>query len=459
MKKTHKLKILFVCPKVSTAYMGHVEDIANKRWKGETFFNRDLKRHERFTNRVFYGLGLLTLASSLGKEFAFDFIDENFEKNDLEHLYANCLDYDLVAITGQVIQWKRTEKLIKFFKQKGLYVVVGGVHATTFPDVYFQEGISVVLGEGEPLFKEFLNDFLNRRPKPVYQKSKSGKNLSPGDIPVLDFEIAAKYRYNVIGVQTTRGCPYRCNYCNVSNILGEAYRHKPVEAVLEEITRIKQFWPDSLFFFFDDNLFADKTYAIELFSALQGTDLGQWGAHADVSIYQNPELLDLIAQSGQPKLAFGFETLSKQNVGKLGNEMKQNLMPKYGEALTELKRRNIDVTGSFMLGFKGDSHQTVEMIFDFLEMYEIEAYITRYSAIPDTKLYLGLLEDYTKQHGPVKEKGIEQALLINKYLNRLNGFGKWETEDIILDILKTKYTDRLPVTNIEALAVYRSFYC
>ena len=139
--------------------------------------------------------------------------------------------------------------------------------------------------------------------------------------------------------------------------------------------------------------------------------------------------------------------------------MKQNLMPKYGEALTELKRRNIDVTGSFMLGFKGDSHQTVEMIFDFLEMYEIEAYITRYSAIPDTKLYLGLLEDYTKQHGPVKEKGIEQALLINKYLNRLNGFGKWETEDIILDILKTKYTDRLPVTNIEALAVYRSFYC
>lgn len=462
MKNSYKRKVLFVCPMVSEHYLELFETIANKRWKDAKFLKRDLKRHERFTKRVFYGMGLLTLASLLDENFSFDYIDENFEPDNLKQLYDNCEDYDFVALTGQVVQWKRTMELIQLFKQKGLYVVVGGVHATTFFDDYIQNGVSVIIGEGESLFKTFLNDFFNKNPKPVYQKQSSDENLNPAQIPIPDFEIISQNRYNAVGVQTTRGCPYRCHYCNVSDILGSKYRHKPVDRVVEEVKYVKKYWPDSEFLFFDDNLFADRKYAVELFSAIRDNDvyLGNWATHADISIFKKHDLLDLISQNGTPRLAFGFETLSKKNAGQLGNRMKQKLQPKYDEAITEIKNRGIVVTGSFMLGFKGDSSETVEEIFEFLKRFDIRCYVSKYSALPGTKMYQGILNDYVSENGILNEKGVAQAQIINRYLTRKNGFGEWDVEDMILDQVEKKYKDknRLPLIHLDSLTVYRTFF-
>lgn len=450
------MHILFICPGVSRVYSEHFESIAQKGWRDASFLKRDIRRHGRFAQRVFYGLGLLTLASGLPKGIEWTFVDENLEKRDLEKHYRETT-YDLVAITGQVIQSSRTKELIRFFTDQGTYVAVGGVHATGFWEDYLQNGISVVLGEGETQFNCFLDDFTHHRPKPVYRQDPDAC-LDLESSPIPDFSAISQYPYNLVGVQTTRGCPYRCRYCNVSNILGEKYRHKPVEQVREEVRRVKQIWPESMFYFYDDNLFGDKDYAVRLFEALKNIDLGHWGVHADISVSQEPELLDLITANGRPYLAIGFETLSEKNADALGNRMKAELLSRYDEGAILLKSKGIEVAGSFMFGFPGDSEAELHQILAFIQRHGIRGYITRYTAIPGSQLYDEILAAYETEKGPMWEKGTAQARILNEYFMERNGFDVWETEDMIIRALKASYTSELPLPQIDALAVFRSFF-
>jgi radical SAM superfamily enzyme YgiQ (UPF0313 family) len=450
------MHILFINPGVSRAYTGHVEAVARKGWQGARFLKRDIRRHDRSAKRVFYGLGLLTLASGLPETVEWTFVDENLEKRDLKEVYEE-KPYDLVAITGQVIQRARTLELIRYFTEKETFVVVGGVHATGFWEDYRKGGVTVIIGEGEALFETFLNDFADRRPQPLYRQSPDNC-IDLKISPVPDFSVISKYRYNLIGVQTTRGCPYRCRYCSVSNILGEPYRHKPVEQVREEVRRVKKIWPDSMFYFYDDNLFGDKEYAIRLFKALKNIDLGHWGVHADISVSQEPALLDLITANGRPYLAIGFETLSAKNADALGNRMKAELLSRYDEGAICLKNRGIEVAGSFMFGFPGDSESTLHQILAFIQRHGIRGYITRYTVIPGSPLYDETLAAYESEKGPSGEKGTAQARILNEYFMRRNGFGFWETEDMIIRALKASYTTGLPLPQIDALAVFRSFF-
>jgi len=450
------MRTLFISPMVSRRYMDHVEALARKGWGEARFVARDVKRHERHVKRVFYGLGLLTLASSLPPGIPFAFVDENLEKNDPTPLYEKG-DYDLVALTGQVIQRRRMLELMDFFSARGVHVVVGGVHATGFPEDYMRKGASVVVGEGEELFPAFLKDFARGKPLPLY-KSSSPAGIDPGRWPSPDYSLLSSYRYNLVGVQTTRGCPYRCDYCQVSRVLGDRYRHKPVERVGEEVRAVKRHWPDAMFYFFDDNLFADRYYALELLENLRDVDLGPWGAHADVSVSRDPELLDRIAANGAPSLAIGFETLSPRNALRLGNPMKSRMLPEYDEAVARLGDKGVRVAGSFMFGFPGDSEEELEEILSFVRRHGIKGYITRYSAIPGSKMYDDLVSDYRKEKGEFSEKGTPLARKINEFFMERNGFGFRETEDMILQALKKAYTHRLPLSQLDALAVFRSFF-
>ena len=436
--------------------MEHVETVARKGWPDTPFLKRDIRRHDRTVKRVFYGLGLLSIASGLPRDIEWTFVDENLESEDLNRLYER-IPCDLVAVTGQVVQRERVHALIRYFTEKGIYAVVGGVHATGFWEDYIRPGVSVIVGEGEGLFRTFLNDFSSGRPQSVYRQDPE-ECIDLGDLPPTDFRAVSHYPYSLIGVQTTRGCPYRCRYCSVSNILGESYRHKPVEQVREEVLQVKASWPKSMFYFYDDNLFGDREYALELFDSLRDIDLGVWGVHADISISQDSELLGLIASNGRPYLAIGFETLSPKNAPMLGNKMKASLMDRYGEGVSLLKKKGIDVGGSFMFGFPGDTRSDLERITDFINWYGIRGYITRYSVIPGSRLYDDVLEEYESEVGPLLEEGSRRARILNEFFMSRNGFDFWETENMIVDALKSDYKTELPLSQIDALAVFRSFF-
>ncbi len=449
------MRMLCICPGVSRAYMAHVRSIARRGWDHAAFLERDVKRHGRHVKRVFYGLGLLTLVSSLPQGTDVVFVDENLEKGPLETIYRE--DYDLVALTGQVIQAERTLELAARFVERNIPVVVGGVHASVFPEDYEALGVSVVCGEGEGLFQEYLADLERGETRSVYRKDpKDCVDLSTIPDPV--FSHVSGNRYSLMGVQTTRGCPYRCRYCNVSAMLGDRYRHRPVERVRQEVVEVKRRWPDAMFYFFDDNLFADTEYALELFESLADLDLGIWGTHADVSIAENKELLRLLTRNGRPFLAIGFETLSETNAKALGNPVKAGAVNDLGRRVDKLRNAGIDVGGSFMFGFPGDTARELERIVSFVQEHGIRGYITRYSAIPGSAMYEDLVREIEDVRGPIPVHGTERARLVNEYLGETVSDQRTDSEGMIVDALKAAYAKELPLSQIDALAVYRCFF-
>jgi len=450
------MKVLFICPAVSTNYKQHIKAIALKGWKDTRFFKRDIKRNERSLHKTFYGLGLLSLTSYLPKEIQFTFIDENTEKVNYPTLLKTN-KFDLVAITAQLIQSKRAIELIHYFSSRGIYVVVGGPHPTTFPELYaINNDTSIFLGEGEYTFKSFLEDFMNRMPKPVYHQIRN-EYVDMSRLLATNFSIISKNRYNFIGVQTTRGCPYKCRFCSVSTISGNKYRHKSIEQICDEIKQVKKYWPESNLLFFDDNTFADTDFAFSLFEALKNIDLGNWICQSDISISQQPELLDLVASNGHPFFSFGFETLSDKNVKTINNKMKEKFISKYESCIKKLQSKGIVVGGSFIFGFSGDTESDLNDIMEFIHKTNINGYVTIYTAIPGCKLYDDILYEYEQEVGDVKEKKTEQIKRINQYLMRKNNFDLLDTEDMIIKALRRRYSTKIPMLAIDSLAVYRAF--
>lgn len=445
-----KMKILFIIPKISDTFFKQFYELSEP-WRGERQLRRDLKKHERSAKRVFYGLGLLVMASCLDPDHhIIDLIDENFEEVDFKE------SHDLVALTGQIIHHRRIEELIGLFGKKGVHVVVGGIQATLYPEEFVRQGVSVIVGEGESLFKEFIDDFMHGSPKPVYQRRKT-QNIDLDTSPLPHYPLVSRYRYSLIGVETTRGCPYDCEYCNVTNLLGSRYRHKSVRRIVREVRQVRSLWQDSMFFFYDDNLFADTRFALELFESLQGIGLNSYGAHADISLYKNQRLLRLMSALGRPNVAIGFETLSLKNAPFINNRMKTSMVPYYQEAVDELRRNGIEITGSFMFGFEGDSERELEQMLDFVEKNGINAYFTIYSATPKSALFSRLLKEYESRNGKVHLRGFKLSKLINDYLVWSTGFAPHECETVALNSLKNYYPDLVPMQRLEGLAVSRLY--
>ena len=410
-------------PKIAESYTRHYYDLSSRWEQNETNTTR-LKMNELFLRNSFTGLGLLTIASLLGEEEDIDFVDENIQAVDEQK------NYDVVAIGGMALQAKSGANLASRFIDQETPVVRGGVNVTTFPDEYKRKGISIVIGEGEHLFRNFLEDLKRGEPKAVYSGA-GGTNIDLRDSPMPKFELVSHHRYSIIGTQTTRGCPYNCDYCNVSNILGTNYRHRSIERVLEEMRVLREIWPLSVMFFCDENLFADQSYALELFQKAKHTNIGPWATHADVSIYENKDLLDLISTNGEPMLAIGFETLSEANFNYIKNPMKLRLLPYYQALTDELKDRGIKILGLFMYGFGNDSEESLDRITEFITRNDMDYQISIYTAMPGTALFSRLTREYESSNGTIKEVGVSKFRKINDYLLEKNGYSPEKLESII----------------------------
>jgi len=441
------MKILFVNPKISESFTRHYYDLAG-RWELNETNTAHLKMNELFLRNSFSGLGLLTIASLLGEEEDIDFVDGNIQAVDDQK------NYDVVAIGGMALQAESSADLASRFIEQGTAVVMGGVNVTTFPDEYKREGISIVIGEGEHLFPKFLEDLKRGEPKAVYG-GIGGTNIDLRDSPLPMFGLVSHHRYSIIGTQTTRGCPYNCDYCNVSKILGTSYRHRSIESVLEEMRVLRQIWPRSVMFFCDENLFADKNYAMELFQKAKHMNIGPWATHADVSIYENRDLLDLISTNGEPMLAIGFETLTEANFNYIKNPMKFRLLPNYQDLIDELKDRGIKILGLFMYGFENDSEESLDRIIELVTRNDIDFQISIYTAMPGTTLFSRLTREYESANGPIKEVGASKFRKINDYLLEQNGYSPEELESIILDAHKKISPSVVPARAFATLALYR----
>ena len=156
-----------------------------------------------------FGLSLLTVAALMPKSFDITLIDESFDKIDFNE------DYDLVGITAFTQQANRAYRIARKFKNRGVKVIIGGIHATVLPGEAKQYSDSVIVGEAEPVFSGLIKDFLRNELKPFY---KSNKQFDLTKSPLPRYDLLKPDRYKVMWVQTTRGCPFDCEFCAASKV-------------------------------------------------------------------------------------------------------------------------------------------------------------------------------------------------------------------------------------------------
>jgi radical SAM superfamily enzyme YgiQ (UPF0313 family) len=280
------------------------------------------------------------------------------------------------------------------YRGLGVPVVMGGITVSALADEALQHCTSVVIGEGEPLWLEVLKDFERGCLKPRYAHSRSGQfDLEAAPMPRFDLLDPAKY--NRITVQTSRGCPHRCEFCASSILLTPRYKVKPVEKVLAEIRAIKRIWPRPFIEFADDNSFVNREHSKRLLRALVPEKL-RWFTEADVKIAEDDELLGLMRDSGCQQVLIGLESPRRRSLEglDLNSNWKARQQDHYAAAIAKIQSYGITVNGCFILGLDADTPDIFDDVLRFVResgLYEVQ--VTFQTAFPGTPLYARLLRE------------------------------------------------------------------
>lgn len=328
-------------------------------------------------------LGLLTLAGMTPATHTIRY----FEVPDVNQTGELPPGLDLAAISSYSAQIDEAYELSRRLRARGVPTVIGGPHVTALPDEASAHCTAVVAGEGEAHWAQVLEDAGRGELKRIYRAGPGVFDMA--DAPMPAFELLDIAKYNRLTVQTSRGCPHRCEFCASSVMLTDRYKQKPAAKVLAEIGRIREIWSHPFIEFADDNSFVNHAYWKELLPALKGQGL-RWFAETDLSVANDGELLDLMRETGCAQVLIGLE--SPTAAGLHGLEMrsdwKASRFSRYREAIQTIQSHGITVNGCFVIGLDGHGPDIFDKVFDFVEtsgLYEVQ--VTIQTAFPGTPLY------------------------------------------------------------------------
>ena len=269
---------------------------------------------------------------------------------------------DLVALTCMSHQANRAYEIAAGFRRQGIPVVMGGFHATLAPDECQEHVDALVLGEAETSWPQLLRDFQAGSMQARYQASELS-NLQGLPVPRYELLDLKKYKLLNIPSQTTRGCPYNCSYCEVTQVYGGKFRHRPVAEVIHEIKEIRRLTKSDFIYFVDDNFVANRRHAMAIMEQLIPLKL-IYGCLATASVGDDPELLDLMKRSGCLHVNIGMETISPDSLKAINK--KQNKIKEYERQFKALRDRGIGFSVNVMFGLDGDHPDIFETTVDFL---------------------------------------------------------------------------------------------
>lgn len=318
-------------------------------------------------------LSLLTVAAATPIDWDVRIVDE----------YVSPLEFTsepaCVGISFMTAGAPRAYEIAREYRRLGVPVLAGGFHPTLMPEEVMSHCDAVCVGDAEPSWPQMLRDLEAGVLKQVY-RSDPYASLSGLRIPRRDLLNPREY-FTRNSVQTSRGCPNSCTFCSIASFYGSHYRHRLVEEVIQEIAGLS----GKLVLFIDDNLVADRSYALELFSRLKPLKK-QWYSQAALTIAQDPELLEAAVESGCRGLFVGLESLSNESLRKLGKTF--CLADTYLGAIETLHRAGIAVEAGIIFGSDEDGPEVFDRTLDFLRASRIElAQITVLTPLPGTPIY------------------------------------------------------------------------
>jgi len=336
---------------------------------------------------------------------------------------------DIVGITTLNATMSRAFQLGDDFRSRGITVVMGGINASVMPEEYLRHADSVVIGEAENAWDRLLADFENGSLKKVYTAD-----------PKHDYKTPRQPRWDLINmdlifqvaVQTTRGCPFNCDFCLVSRIFGRKMRFRDIDNVVEEIRNL----PSKYIFFVDDNLTINKDYAHRLMHRLRPLGIS-WACMASIDVADDEELLREMAEAGCYNILVGFESLNPKSLDETHKEHNKGGRI-FAEAIRKIHDAGIQINASFIAGFDNDTLEDFDRIFDF----------TLETAMPNVNLHLlasppgTILNEKLKEQGrlfdvppelgagfypTIHYAGMGQTEMFDKYMETIRRLYSWET--------------------------------
>jgi radical SAM superfamily enzyme YgiQ (UPF0313 family) len=298
-------------------------------------------------------------------------------------------DVDLVGITVLTELAQRAYQIGDTYRRKGVKVVMGGIHPTLLPEEALEHTDAVVVGEAESVWPQLLADAVSGQMQRIYRAGKM-TDLQGLPKPRRDLSPQSKYQRHIpipISVESSRGCPYDCEFCCVGQNLGRQYRVRPVPEVIAEIESIDS----THLFFVDDAIGLNRNAAKHLFTEMIPLRR-RWLAQGTVSLAEDLELLGLMRRSGCLGLLIGFESVQKE--AQNGVKKIKNLKVDFYEAMRRFHDEGFGVLGTFVFGFDFEDKDVFEQTLEFVMRCRMDIVQLRIlTPYPGTRLYSRLLSE------------------------------------------------------------------
>ncbi len=335
-------------------------------------------------------LGLLTVAAMLPKEWETRLIDMTTTKlHDRDIKWA-----DYVFITAMFIQQKSADQVIEQCQNFGKKIVVGGPLFTSIPEQYVHVD-HLVLKEAEITLPLFIKDIKDGNPRKVYNTHEKA-DLCETPIPLWDLIKIKKYA--MMSIQYSRGCPFNCDFCDITTLFGHRIRTKTTEQVLKELEALySQGWRDEVFFVDDNFIGNKKLLKTELLPALI-----EWmktkhypfafNTQASINLADDEELMDLMVQAGFDCVFVGIESPNEESLSECNKV--QNKGSDLVECVKKIQRFGMQVQAGFILGFDSDKESVFDNLIHFIQKSGVvTAMVGLLNAPRGTKLYSRLMNE------------------------------------------------------------------
>ena len=328
-------------------------------------------------------VGLLTIGAMLPKDWTKKLVDLNVTKLTKKDLaWADC-----AFIGGMVVQKESARKVIARCKQAGLKIVAGGPLFTSESDA-FEDVDHFVLHEAELTLPPFLADLEKGCAQHIYETSEF---CDIRKTPAPMWELMDLKHYASMSIQFSRGCPFNCEFCNVTALFGHRSRIKTAEQIIAELDGLyDQGWRGQVFFV-DDNFIGNKGYLKNhLLPALIQWQKGKKGfpfnTEASVNLADDEPLMEMMVHAGFDAVFIGIETPNEESLAECNKQ--QNKNRNLLESVKRMQRAGLQVTGGFIVGFDSDTPSIFQRQIEFIQKSGIvTAMVGLLNAPPGTRLY------------------------------------------------------------------------